>query len=245
MAALACGLIQDDGAGGGDVEGGDAAGHGDAEEMVAGAAREVVEAFAFAAEDDDGVGGPVVFVVSHGAALVEADAPDILLLELLEGADEVDDAGDAEVFGGSGGGFDGDGAEGRGAALGEDDAVDAGSVRGAEERAEVLGIFDAVEGEEETGGGRGVLRRSEEVFESEEFAFADDGDDALVAGRFGDAGELVAILKANANALCATEFYEALELLRVAALLALTADADMIETAVAGAQGFFYRVQPE
>ena len=121
--------------------------------MVTGASREVVEALAFAAEDDDGVCGPVIGVVVDGAALVEADAPDVLLLELLEGADEIDDAGDAYVFGGAGGGFDGDGAKGRRTSLRENDTVDASSVSGAQERAEVLGIFDAVKGEQEAGVG--------------------------------------------------------------------------------------------
>ena len=38
---------------------------------------------------------------------------------------------------------------GGGAAFGEDDAVDAGAVGGAEEGAEIVGVFYAVEGEQE------------------------------------------------------------------------------------------------
>ena len=212
--------------------------------MVAGAAREVVEAFAFTAEDDDGVGGEVIGVVINAATLVEADAPDVLLLELLKRADEIDDAGDAQVFCGAGRGFDGDGAQGSGAALGKDDAIDAGSVGRAQERAEVLGVFHAVESEQEAGAG-GIFRGGDEVFEGEEFAFADEGDDALVTWRFGHAGELVAILKTHANALRAAEIDDALDLLRGATLLSVAADADMIETAVAGLESFFDGVQPE
>ena len=96
--------------------------------MVAGAADEIVEARALAAEDEDAVAGEVELVVVGCAALVESDDPEIAILELFEGADEVDDAGDAEMLGCSRAGFDGDGAEGRGAALGEDDAIDACAV---------------------------------------------------------------------------------------------------------------------
>ena len=151
FAALAERFIEHDGSGGGDVEGADAAGHGDAQQVVAGAADQIVEAGAFAAEDEDAVAGEVELVVVGRSAFVEADDPEILALELFEGADEVDDAGDAEVLGCAGAGLDGHGAQGRGAALGEDDAVDAGAVGYAEKSAEILRIFDAVESEEEAG----------------------------------------------------------------------------------------------
>ena len=54
------------------------------------------------------------------------------------------------------------GGDGGAAALGEEDAVYAGSVRGAQEGAEVVGVFDAVEGEEEAAveAARAALRRS-------------------------------------------------------------------------------------
>ena len=125
------------------------AGHGDAQEVVAGLLDQVVQAGALAAEDEDAVGAEVEVGVVGRAALVEAEHPDVGLLHLLERADEVGDAGDADVLGGAGGGLGDGGGDGRGAALGQDDAVDARAVGGAEERAEVVGVFDAVEGEEE------------------------------------------------------------------------------------------------
>ena len=173
-AALAGGFVEDDGTGGGDVERADAAGHGNAEQVVAGAADKIVEARAFAAEDDDEIAGEVELVVVGWAALVETDDPEVVLLEVFEGADEVDDAGDAEVLGGAGAGFDGGGAERGGAALGEDDAVDAGAIGDAEQRAEVLRIFDAVEGEDEAGGGALRPDGRKEVFDGEEFLRADE-----------------------------------------------------------------------
>ena len=182
LAALAQGFVHDDGAGDRDVERGDRAGHGDAEQVVAGFLDEVVEAGALAAEDEDAVGAEVEVGVVGSAALVEAEHPDVGLLHLLEGADEVGDAGDADVLGGAGGGFGDGGGDGRRAALGQEDAVDAGAVGGAEERAEVVGVLDAVEGEEEAVAGvvaEGL--RGEEVFDGEEGALADEGDGSLVS----------------------------------------------------------------
>jgi hypothetical protein len=130
--------------------------------MIAGAANEIVQPCALAAENENAVAGEVELVVVGCAALVETDDPEILALEFFKGANEIDHAGNAEVLGCAGTGFDGDGAEGRGAALGKYDAVDACSVGYPEERAEVLRVFHAVKCEQEpgcTGGGRGIGRK--------------------------------------------------------------------------------------
>lgn len=142
-------------------------------------------------------------------------------------------------------GFDGDGTQGCGAALREDDAVDACTVCRAQKRAEVLGIFDTIECKQEAGIGGGVAGCGEDIFKREKFAFANDCDDTLMAGCFGHARELIAILKTYAHTLLAAEVDDALQFLRRAALLPLAADTDMIETAIAGPQGLFYRVQPK
>jgi hypothetical protein len=238
-AALAGGFEEDDGAGGGDVEGADSAGHGDAEKVVAGAADERVEASAFAAEDDDEVAGEIEPVVVGGAAFVETDNPEVLALEVFEGADEVDDAGDAEMLGCAGAGLDGGGAEGSGAALGEEDAVDAGAVGHAEERAEVLRVFDAVEREHEACGGGTVRRRREEVFEGEEFLRADEGDDALMRGGFGGESELLAGLLDDADTCLTALGEETVE----TGVMALAGNEDVVKAAAAGLEGFRDRVQ--
>jgi len=147
-AALAKGFVEDDGTGGGNVEGADAAGHGNAQQVVAGAADEVVQASAFAAEDEDAVAGEVELVVVGSAALVESYDPKVVAFEVFEGADEVDNAGNAQMLGCAGAGLDGYRAERSGPALGEDDAVDACAIGYAEERAEILRVFDAVESED-------------------------------------------------------------------------------------------------
>jgi hypothetical protein len=234
---LSCGLEHDDGSGGGNVQRGDGSGHGDAKEVVAGTADELVQAAALAPENDYSVGREIVVVVIGYAALVESDAPDVVLFELLEGADEVDDAGDTDVLGGSRGGFDGDGAEGGSAAFGEDDAVDSGSVGGAEERAEVLGVFDAVEGEQKAGFGTCA-----EVFEVEELASAGDGDDSLMVGGFGQAGELFFRLETEADAGFAAGVDDLLQAL-VVSVKAFPGDTDVVEFSAAGAQSLLDRVQ--
>jgi hypothetical protein len=146
VAALAEGFKEHDCAGGGDVKGADAAGHGNAQKVVAGAADEIVEAGALAAEDEDAVASEVEVVVVGKAAFVETDDPDVLFFELFECADEIDDAGDAQVLGCAGAGFDGCRTEWSGAALGEDDAVDSSAVCYAQKGAEILRVFDAIEG---------------------------------------------------------------------------------------------------
>ncbi len=241
-AALAESLIEDDGAGCGNVEGADASGHGNAEEVVAGAADEVVEACALAAEDENAVAGEVEAVVVLGASFVETDGPDVAGFQVFKGANEVDDASDAEVFGGAGAGFDGGGRERGGTALGEDDAIDAGAVGDAKERAEVLRVLDAVESEEQAclsvcGG-----RREEEVLDGEEFLRMDEGDYALVGVGSGQLGELLARLLADADAGLAAGGGEALEACGLMRFEALASEEDVIETAAAGAKSFFDRV---
>ena len=209
--------------------------------MVTGALNEIVEPGAFAAENKAAVLTEVEVGVVGGAALVEADDPDVLLLHRFEGASYVDDLGDADVLGGTGGGLRGDGAEGGGPALGEDDAVDAGAIGGAEEGAEVMGVLDAIESKEKavSGGADGGV---EEVLQSEEFALAKEGDDALVSIGFAVARELVARLSADADASQAAELQEGVHP-RVAAALALAGDADMIDGPCAGAQGLLHGMQ--
>ena len=148
--------------------------------MIAGAAYEVVEPCAFAAEDEDAVAGEVELVVIGCATFVETDDPEIPALEIFESAHQIDDAGDAQMLCGAGTGLDGDRAKGRGAALGEHDAIDAGAVGYAEKSAEVLRIFNAVEGEQRRAkpGCCGIGR--EQIFNCERCLPMNEGDDPLM-----------------------------------------------------------------
>jgi hypothetical protein len=237
-AALAGGLVEDNGSGGRDVEGADTASHGNPQKMITGAANEIVEAGPLAAEDDDKVAGEVELVVVGLTTLVEPDDPEIVLLEIFKRADEVDDASDAEVFGCTGTGFDGHGTEGCGATLGEDDTIDSGAVGNAQKRTQILRIFDTIEGEDQTGirsGRRGL----EEVFNGEKFLRTDERDNALMGGSFGSKTQLIARLLANANAGLAALFDEALDPL----VLALAGDENVVEAAAASLESFFNCVQ--
>jgi len=62
-APLAGGFVENDSAGSGDIKRADASGHGDAQQMVAGAADKIVEACAFASEDEDAVAAEVELVI--------------------------------------------------------------------------------------------------------------------------------------------------------------------------------------
>jgi hypothetical protein len=145
VAALAEGFKEDHSGGGRDVKRADAASHGNAQQVVAGAADEVVESSALAAEDEDAVAGEVELVVVSLGAFVETDDPDVLFLQLFEGADEIDDAGNAQVLGCAGAGLDGDGTQRGRTALGEYDAVDSGAIGHTQQGAEVLRVFNAIE----------------------------------------------------------------------------------------------------
>jgi hypothetical protein len=206
--------------------------------VIAGAANEIVQAGSFASEDNYGIGREVVAVVILGAALVEADDPEIALFEGFQSADEVDNASEAEMLGGSGGGFDGDGAERSRAALGEENAIDTGAFGRPQEGTEVLRIFDAVEGENEAGGGA-FAGAGEQIFEGEEVPFADDGEDALVGGGLGESGEGVARLGADIDAGFAAQGGNGGEAGVLTAAEALGGEADVVEAASAGAQRFF------
>ena len=237
VAALAEGFKEDDRCGGGDVEGADAATHGNAQQVVAGAANEIVEARAFAAEDENAVAGEVELVVVGRATLVETDDPDVLFFQLFEGADEIDDASNAQMLGRSGTGFDGGRAQGCGAALGEDDSVDSGSIGYAQQSAEVLRVFDTVESEKQAG--RSGDCGSEEILNGEKLLRADQGHYALVGGSLGELGQLLAGLLADTDAGIAAEGDEGFQ----AGILALAGHQNVVEAPASGLEGFFDRMQ--
>jgi hypothetical protein len=211
--------------------------------VVAGAANEIVKAGALAAKDNDEIAGEIELVVCGRAAFVETDDPEVAALEVFEGADEIHDTSDAEVLGGASAGFDGDGAEGSGAALGEENAVDTGAVGDAEKRAEVLRVFHSIEGEDEARGrGAGGIG-SEEIFEGKELLRADERDNTLVGGSFCGEGKLIARFEADADACVAALGDEAANARIAAVARALAGDEDVIETAAASLESFRDRMQ--
>jgi len=283
--ALASGFIEHDGSGGGDVEGADAAGHGNVQQMIAGAANQIVEPCALAAEHDDEIAREVELVVRSRtcgwaarsrtcgwaarsgtgglAALgnarilnsrinsgiqaprVQADDPEVVFLQLLKGADEIDDTRDAKVLGGSGASFDGGRAQRSGAALGEEDAIDARAIGDAKKSAEVLRIFNAVDSKDEAGGGfgrRGFIGRGirrEKVLDGEEFLRANKRNDTLMARCIGGEGELLARLLADSNACIAALGDHSVK----PVVVALAGDEHVVKAAAPGLESFRHRMQ--
>jgi hypothetical protein len=205
--------------------------------MVAGATDEIVQASALTAKDDDKIAGEVEQVVVGLATLVEAHDPEVVLLEVFEGADEIDDAGDAEMLCRAGSGFDGYGAERSRAALGEDDAIDTCAIGYAEQSAEVLRIFNAIEGKNQAGGACG--QRTIQVFNGKKFLRTDECDHSLVGGSFRGVGELIARLLLYANADLAALGDQAGQ----TGIVTLTRYQDVIKAPLAGLERFLDWVQ--
>jgi hypothetical protein len=155
----------------------------------------------------------------------------MLLLHLLECANQVGDAGDADVLGGPSGGF-GYGCSDRGGSpFGEKDAIDSSAVSGSQQGPEIVGVFDAVESEEEpVPAGFGW---SQKVLDSEELTLADDSQHALVGIGSGEAGKLVPGFEGDADTGSTAEVDEPFE----AVVPAVASHADMVELPGTGADG--------
>src|SRR5215218_6343122 len=161
-------LEEGEGAGDGGVEAFDVAGHGDVDEDVARLSDQAVEAGAFASHHDaDGFVGELEGEQAGVGGAVEADAPDAGVAEVLDGSGEVRDLGD-----------------GGAAVAGEDQTVAAGGFGAAGEGAEVVGVLDAVESEEEGGFAAGQ-GDGEELGQVDGLDGGHDGEDALVGAGAG------------------------------------------------------------
>jgi hypothetical protein len=101
-----------------------------------------------------------------------------------------------------------------------------------------LRVFNAVEGQEEAGGGNRA-GRLEEVLKGEDFLGTDHGDYTLVALRFGHHRQLLAGFLADADAGLTTKIDQPLK----AVVQTLAGYQDVVETALAGLEGFFDRVK--
>ncbi len=130
------------------------------------------------------------------------------------------------------------GLRGRRAALGEHDAVDPGAVGHAQQSAEVLRVFHAVESQQKAS--RAGPRRLEEVFDGEKFLRMDERHHALVSGSLGQLRQLLARLLANVEAGLAAEGYQPLQ----AKIVALASHENLIEAPPAGLDCLLDRVQP-
>ena len=78
---LAYCLVQQDGSGGGSVQGGDAAGHGDVHQHIAVLTNQLAQTVTLVADDDGGRTGQISFVHGHGTFTGSAEDPDALFLQ--------------------------------------------------------------------------------------------------------------------------------------------------------------------
>ena len=117
--------------------------------MVARLLDQIVQTGALAAQDQNAIGLEVEVGVVGGPSLVQPKHPYVLFLHLLERADEVGDASDADMLGCARGGLGYGRGHRSGAPFGEDDPVDARAIGGPQQGSEIMRVFYAVEGEEE------------------------------------------------------------------------------------------------
>jgi hypothetical protein len=167
--------------------------------MIAGAADEVVETGALAAKNEDAVAGEIELVVVGRTAFVETNDPEILPLEVFEGAHQVDDPRDAKVLGRSCTCLYRCGTQRRRAPLGKNDTVDSGTVGHPQQCAKVLRIFDAIESQQKTGRAGLACNWFGQVFKGKKLLRANNSDHTLVCGGSGQSGEMFAWLLADSN----------------------------------------------
>ena len=142
--------------------------------------------------DDDGAGARQVAVEIVGAVHVGAVDPYAACFQLVDGFGDVGDARHAHIFNRACARLADRVAEARAAPFGNDHAVHARAFGGADDRAEVVGILQLVENDEE---GRLVLflRVGEDVVERAVILGGGEGDDALMGSDAAEKVELGAV----------------------------------------------------
>src|SRR6266542_664682 len=183
--AAAADLEQGQRAGDRGVQAGDLAGHWDADQHVAGLADQPVQAGALAADHHaDGLVGQVELEQARFRPAVQPDAPQAGGAQALQSAGEVGDLGHGHVLERAGGGLHGRGGQRGAAVAGQDDPVAAGGLGAADQRAEVVRVLDAVEGQEERRLGA-AERDGQQLVEPDRFELRDDGGNTLVGAGLG------------------------------------------------------------
>ena len=204
--------------------------------MVAGPANQVVQAGAFAAQDQDAVPGEIEAVVVGRTSLIESNDPDVLLLQFFECPDQVHNPRNPQVFRRARAGLQSHWAERGGAPLREDDTIDTGSIRNAEQRTEVLRIFYAVQCHKKARLRR--IRSREQVLDRKKLLRLHKGDNALVCIGSGKLREMLTRLLPHSDAGVTAVGDQPGE----PVIVALGGDQDMIEAAMSGPEGLCDRV---
>ncbi len=184
----------------------------------------LVQAFTFGAKNHRAIHLVIDLVVALSAALIQADDPNIAVLQLFERARDVGHACDGQMFGSSSRSLDRGACQSRGAPLGDDDSVSACAIGGANQRAQVVRIFDPVEHNDEAVLAAMLLQQRVDVG----ILFSGgDRDDALMGVGVGQAIKLFAWKKAHLHAAGAAIVNQALHPF----VMPLARDADVLEAA--------------
>src|SRR2546426_1125857 len=158
-------LIQRDTPGHGCVERVDVTAHGQLYEQIAVFAHQATDAFAFVANNEGQGTGQIGLVVDGFCLADQADDPDILLFEKLDGACQIGFLRDEEMLASSCRGLRDGGRDLSRTMLRQDDPVNAYSLSSTQQGAEVIDVLDRVEDEQKGcfvfafGMGKDVLNR--------------------------------------------------------------------------------------
>ena len=143
------------------------------------------------------------------------------------------------MLGCAGAGLHGGGAQRCGAALGEDNTVHAGAIGHAQQRAQVLRIFHAVESQDETRCGGLTGSRREQIFERKKLLRVHQRDHALMRGGPGGNSKLLARLLENTDAGLAALGHQPLE----ARIVPLAGHEHVVKAPLSGFQSLLHRMQ--
>lgn len=159
---------------------------------------ELMEPLAFPTHNEYGGFGVIGFAVQLLAALVQAINPEAAFFQQFQRLGDVSDADDRQMLESTGGSF-GDGfGEWGGAALGNENRRGCGGVCGADDGSEVVGIFDAIEQDEQLGAG-------DDIFEPNVALRGSEGHDTLVRRAIRGTVERLARLEAHGDGTLASQ----------------------------------------
>ena len=122
---------------------------------------------------------------------------------------------------------------------GQNDAVDAGAIRGSQQRSKIMRVLDAIESKEEPVLSR--LRWRQQVLNRQEPPLPNDRQYALMRVRSGEPGELVPGLEGHSDTGRSAEFDEPFQ----AIVSTLPSHADMVKLPGTRTDGLLDRVETE
>lgn len=148
------GLKKENGGGGGDIEGLDTGLDGDADGMVANGEETRVDPAALVAEEEQGGAGPIEVAIRGGGATCGGERFEVAGGGGGEQVRGGESGEEGEPKGGTHGGTEGLGGKGVGRSGEGESSVGAGGLGGAKEGAQIAGILDTVESDEERRAGK-------------------------------------------------------------------------------------------